>query len=125
MTNKNARDTFDEIIALTVKVTDLVEEFGNFDVTEREKMLTDFFEKEQKGIKEKDEIPVRLIRTAEMLLGVGTKKVAALLGRTLDHENLDVRMLAGDVLMHLAEDGLDAIMPAVDAVLEKGDIGAE
>lgn len=125
MTTKTVDDTFKEIIDLTEKTTALMESFGDFDVTDRERILSAHFEKEIGKIGAADEISVRLIRTAEMLIGLGTPKVVSLLAKGLDHDNLDVRMLSGDVLMHLAEDGLDTIMPAVDAVLKTAGVGAE
>jgi HEAT repeat protein len=125
MISMSPGDTFKQIIELTEKTTALMEAFGELDLKEREAILTESFQKEADAVNAKDEISIRLIRTAEMLIGASTPKVAALLGKALDHENLDVRMLAGDVLMHMAEDGLDAIMPAVAAVLEKSGIGAE
>ena len=109
MTSMTPRDTFKQIIELTEKTTALMEAFGELDLKEREAILTESFQKEAGAVKAKDEISIRLIRTAEMLIGASTPKVAALLGGALDHENLDVRMLAGDVLMHIAEEGLDNI----------------
>ena len=125
MNQKNANDTFNEIIELTERTSELMEAFAGFDAADRESILADYFAKELDSLGEKDEISIRLFRTAEMLIGVGTPKVAALLGQGLDHDNLDVRMLTGDVLMHLAEDGLESIMPAVDAVLAGSDLAQQ
>jgi hypothetical protein len=125
MTQKKAKDIFNEIIELTEKTTELMEAFQDCDASEQEAILTDIFSKEIATIEEKDDISIRLLRTTEMLVNVGTPGVVTLLARGLDNDNLDVRMLSGDALMHLAEEGLETIMPAVEAVLESGGVGAE
>jgi HEAT repeat protein len=125
MIQKNAKDIFNEIIELTEKTTELMGTFQDCDTAEQEAILSDNFSREIEHLGEKDDISIRLLRTTEMLVNVGTPGVVTLLAKGLDNDNLDVRMLSGDALMHLAEEGLETIMPAVETVLEKGGVGAE
>ncbi len=122
---KSAGEIFNEIIDLTEQTVALMESFGEFETKEQEDVLISYFTAQTGKMASDADLPIRLIRTAEMLIGLGGEAVARHFGAGLDSPNLDIRMLSGDSLMHLGEDGVDAIMPAVEVVLEKESTGAE
>ncbi len=125
MSQNSAKDTFNEIIQVIQRTAELMETFGEADKEEREAVLSAYFSEALDSVGEKDDPPLPLIHTAEMLIDLATPKAAKLLGQGLCHPSLEIRILSGNALMHLAEEGLRAIQPAVDFVLEKGGVGAE
>ncbi len=120
-----ARETIQEIIALDQKITELKEVLDGFPKKEQEDTLVDFFLGMLEELGEEDPLSIGLIRIAEMLLSHSSDRITKILGNGLGHPNSDVRLLSGDALLHLAEDGLDNIMPAVEDALEKGGLQAD
>jgi len=120
-----ARETIKEIIALDIKTTQLKEKFDAYPQPEQETTLIEFFEQMLGELGEDDPLSIGLIRIAEMLLSHGSQTVTVTLSKGLGHANPDARLLSGDALLHLAEDGLDHIMPAVDDALKEGGLQAE
>ncbi len=121
----NAKDTFKEIMSLTEKTAALMDEFAGLDAKDQEGVLVDAFSAQTKNIEPDADVPVTLVRTAELLVGVMTEKAVTTLASGLGNENATVRMLCGDALMHVAEDDLQLLKPAIDDVLKKGGTAAE
>jgi HEAT repeat protein len=121
----NAKDTFKEIMSLTEKTADLMDQFTEFDTAAQEEVLTAAFAAQIKNIDPEADVPITLVRTAEMLVGVTSGKAVSTLCTGLGSENATVRMLCGDALVHAAEDDLELIKPAVEEVLKKGGTAAE
>ncbi|MCP4604036.1 MAG: hypothetical protein GY847_26525 [Proteobacteria bacterium] len=120
-----ANETLQKIIGLDEKIAEFKEEFEKFPYDEQENVLTEYYAKMLEALGGNDPVPVGLVRVAEMLLTHGTARTTRLLSDGLGHVNLDVRLLSGDVLLHLAEEGLEQIMPAVEEALTKGGLRAE
>ena len=121
----NAKDTFHEIIVLTDKTTELMETFGTFPPSEQEAVLGDAFETAIGNLGDDDEVPITLVRCAEMLVGVMTENVVKTLTAGLAHGNPTVRLLSGDAITHIAEENLELLKPAIDEVLKEGSGAAE
>lgn len=121
----NAEDTFKEIMDLTEKTSQLMDDFAGLDTAEQETVLTASFSKQIEAISSEADVPITLVRTAEMLVGVMTEKSLKVLASGLGSENATVRMLCGDALMHAAEDDLELFKPAIDDVLKAGGTAAE
>ena len=121
----NAKDTFQKIMKLTEETSDLMDAFAELDNAAQESVLTAAFVDQTKNIDPDADVPITLVRTAEMLVGVMTEKSVATLAAGLGNENATVRMLCGDALMHIAEDDLELLKPAVDNVLKMGGTAAE
>ncbi len=121
----NAKNTFQEIIALTEKTSKLMDDFTEFDKSEQEAVLVSAFAEQTKDIDPDADVPITLVRTAEMLVGVMTEKSAGALCSGLSSENATVRMLCGDAIMHVAEDDLNLLKPSIDQILKKGGTAAE
>ncbi len=121
----NAKDTFKEIMSLTEKTAELMDQFTEFDAKDQDEVLTAAFKEQIKGIEPEADVPITLVRTAEMLVGVNTEGAVSTLCIGLGSENATVRMLCGDALVHAAEDDLELIKPAIDEVLKKGGTAAE
>lgn len=109
-----------KIIELDEKIAGLKAEFDALQTGEKETALTAYFNGELEKLGEDDDISVGLVRAAEMLLSSGSDKTARVLGAGLVHGNQDVRLICQDALAHLAEDGLERIMPLVEEALTKG-----
>lgn len=120
-----AKDTYHKIVELTEQTTNLMEAFGAFETEDQEAVLADAFKKDIADLKEDEEIPITLIRCAEMLVGVMTENVVKTLILGLDHDNPTVRLLSGDAITHVAEENIDLIKPALDDVLKSGGTAAE
>ena len=121
----NAKDTFKKIMELTEETSKLMDEFAEIDNTDQESVLTAAFAEQTQSIDPEADVPITLVRTAEMLVGVMTDRAVATLAAGLGSENATVRMLCGDALMHIAEDDLELLKPAVEDVLKKGGTAAE
>ncbi len=120
-----AKDTYQKIVELTERTTELMENFGTFKTADQEAVLAEAFEKSIADLKEADEIPITLIRCAEMLVGVMSENVVKTLVLGLGHDNPTVRLLSGDAITHVAEENLELIKPAVEDVLKAGGTAAE
>jgi HEAT repeat protein len=120
-----AKDTFQEIIALTDKTTELMEAFGAFPPADQETVLGDAFKTAIAKLGEDDEVPITLVRCAEMLVGVMTENVVKILVQGLAHVNPTVRLLSGDAVTHIAEENMELLKPAIDDVLAEGSRAAE
>lgn len=121
----NAKDTFKEIMTLTEKTSNLMDEFSGMETAAQEEVLVAAFSGQVKGIDSEADVPVTLVRTAELLVNVMTEKAVTTLAGGLGSENPTVRMLCGDALMHVAEDDLELLKPAIDDILKKGGTAAE
>lgn len=115
-----AQQIIQKIIELDEKIAVLKVEFDSLPSGDREKALAEYFSGETDKIGEDDDISVGVVRAAEMLLSSGGDKTAEVLGAGLAHPNPDVRLICQDALAHLAEDGLDRIMPLVEKALKNG-----
>jgi hypothetical protein len=122
---KSASETFGEIVKLSEQTIELMEAFDKFDPEEQEEVLLSYFTMVLKETPEDADLSIGFLRAAEILVGLESENLSQLLGQGLDHVNPDIRMISEDALTHLAEEGLDYLMPAVEGVLEREGIGAE
>lgn len=120
----SAKETMQKMVALDEKIGGLREEFDEFSEQERDKVLSEEFDRIMKEIGEYDPMPVSLFRVADLLSGLSGDRPAEILAKGLDHENPDVRLLSGETLLQIAEEGLDRIMTVVDEAVAKGGIMA-
>ncbi len=120
-----AKETLQQIIGLDEKIAELREQYDGFPPEEQEEVLCDFYKEALGKLGESEPVPIGLVRVAEMLLSLGSDNATRLLSDGLAHPNPDARLLSGDALLHLAEEGLELIMPAVEAALEDGGLRAE
>ena len=120
-----AKDTYQKIVELTEQTTALMEAFGAFEIEDQEAVLEAAFKSTIASLKEEDEIPIPLIRCAEMLVGVMTENVVKTLILGLEHANPTVRLLSGDAITHVAEENLSLLGPAIDDILKSGSAAAE
>ncbi len=121
----SARQTIQDIIGLDEQIASLRDKFEQFPRTDQEEVLIESYKKMHDQIGESDAIPFGLVRITEMLINYNSAAVAKLLGAGLGHPNPDVRLLSGDAMLHLTEEGLERIMPAVEDTLKEGGLGAE
>ena len=121
----SARETIQEIIDLDERIAQLRDKFEQFQTEEQEAVLIEAYRKMRDALGENDVLPFGMVRITEMLINYHNPPVAKLLGAGIGHANPDVRLLSGDALLHLAENGLAAILPAVEDVLAAGGLGAE
>jgi len=120
----NAKKVLSDIIELDSKIAKLRDEFDACDESEQVKVLDELFACELKAIGEEDSVSIALVRGTDMLVPLGEKGAAAL-AKGLTHANPDVRSLAGEALLGIAEEGLAPIRPAIDFALKAGCPAAE
>jgi HEAT repeat protein len=121
----SARQTIQEIIGLDEQIATLRDKFEQYPRPDQETVLIESYRKMHDQIGENDALPFGLVRITEMLINYDSVAVAKLLGAGLGHPNPDVRLLSGDAMLHLTEEGLERIMPAVEDTLKEGGLGAE
>jgi HEAT repeat protein len=121
----SARQTIQEIIGLDEQIASLRDKFEQYPKTDQEEVLIESYKKMHDQIGENDTLPFGLVRITEMLINYDSVAVAKLLGVGLGHPNPDVRLLSGDAMLHLAEAGLERIMPAVEDSLKESGLAAE
>lgn len=120
-----AKDIIEQIVELDEKIAGLRARFEELPPQEQIEVLTAQFAKSIKKTSEDDPVSFHILRCAEMMGELDSPAVARALADGLGHENADVRLIAGDALHHMAEHGLDRIMPAVESALEEGGLRAE
>ncbi|MCP4677279.1 MAG: hypothetical protein GY854_17545 [Deltaproteobacteria bacterium] len=120
-----AMETLQKIIGLDEQIAVLKEEFGTLPKEEQQKALTERFNDMLGALDENAPVSMGLVRVTEMLLFHGNDWTTQLLGKGLGHPNQDVRLLCGDAILHLAEEGIELIMPVVEDALANGGILAE
>ena len=121
----SARQTIQEIIGLDEQIASLRDKFEQYPRSDQEEVLIESYKQMHDQIGANDALPFGLVRITEMLINYDSEAVAKLLGAGLGHPNPDVRLLSGDAMLHLTEEGLQRIMPAVEEILERGGLGAE
>ncbi len=115
-----ALETLKKIIGLDEQIVTLKEEFSTFPNEEQQKVLTERFTEMLEALDENTPVSMGLVRVTEMLLFHGNDWTTQLLGKGLGHPNQDMRLLCGDAILHLAEEGIEFIMPVVEDALAKG-----
>lgn len=120
----DARKIIEEVISLDDRISRLRDEFDKLPREDRAAALVELFDRERKAIGADGDITIGVVRATDMVCGL-EEGAAAILAEGLKHGNPDVRQLAGEAIMGLAEDGLDEIAPAIDAALEAGPPASE
>lgn len=120
----DANKIIEEIISLDSQISELRDKFDELPEEARAQALSGFYEKARTDIGETDPLSIGLIRATDMICGLDDN-AATILALGLDHPNADVRQLAGEALISIAEDGLDEIVPAIDAALKSGSPASE
>ena len=119
----NAQKILDEILALDAKIADLRDQFKELDEGSRftalETLTYDLFQRTG----DLDPMPMSMLRAVDLVCDL--EKGAVILGAGMGHPNENVRELCGHSLVTLSEEGSDAIVPAVDLVLETGGHAAQ
>ena len=121
----SATDILKKIIDLDEQIATLKEEFDAQSENEKAEVLEQRLAGLQAEDFNKDDVPLALARCLDMIGGLGDDHAVRILARGMQHENADVRDLCGQVIYMLSEEGIAAIMPAVEIALEKGGILAE
>ena len=120
----DARQILEKIIGLEHEIMNLQDKFDDAPQDDRREALTTRFDALQRDTGENDEVPMEFIRVAQMIAPL--EGGAALLATGMSHSNDDLRHLCGEALLSIAdEDGVGAIVPAVDYALDKKDISAK
>ena len=120
----NAKKLLSDIIELDSKIADLRDAFDECAEREQDQALAEVLDRELKAAGDGDPVSIPLVRAADMAIPLG-ERGARLLARGLAHGNPDVRRLAGEALLGIAEDGFALIRPAVDFALGAGCPAAE
>jgi HEAT repeat protein len=119
----DANEILEKIIGLDEQIMKLQDSFDEVPEGDRATALTGRYGKLLSATGKEDSIPIEIIRVAEMICTL--ENSAALLAEGLSHSNEDIRHLCGDALISIgSEDGIGAIVPAVDYALEKKDVSA-
>jgi HEAT repeat protein len=121
----SARQTIQEILGLDERISELRDTFEQYPREDQEQVLIASYKAMHDKLGENDPLPFGLVRITEMLINYDSPAVSKLLGAGLGHPNPDVRLLSGDAILHMTEEGLERIMPAVEDVLSEGGLGAE
>jgi HEAT repeat protein len=120
----SAKKLLSDIIELDSKIADLRDAFDECEASDQKRALAEMFDVELKTIGGEDPVSIALVRAADMAIPL-REDGAELLARGLAHGNPDVRSVAGESLLGIAEDGFAAIRPAVDFALGAGCPAAE
>lgn len=120
----SAKKLLADIIELDSRIADLRDAFDERPEDEQVGALAEVFDRELAAIGDGDPVTIPLVRAADMAVPLRGRG-AALLAGGLAHGNPDVRGLAGETLLGIAEDGLAHIRPAVDHALRAGRPAAE
>ena len=115
----SAKKLLADIIELDSKIGELRDAFDESDAAEQVKALGEVLDRELAAVGEDDPLSIALVRTTDMAIPLG-ERGAKLLARGLSHSNPDVRRLAGESLLGVAEDGFALIRPAIDFALGAG-----
>jgi HEAT repeat protein len=121
----SAKELFQEIIDLDEKINSLREQFESCPLDDQLTVLSDVFRDGIAKLKEEDPLSMSLVRVTEMLCHIPSDSTAKIVGEGLDHSNPGVRLLSGDALLHMTDEGLGKIMPAIEDALAKGGIRAQ
>lgn len=121
----SANETLKEIINLDKKIADKKEEFDKFPPEEKDTVLIASYEAALEKLEDDSPVSLDAVRVAEMLICQQSDRAVGALGKGLGHPNPDMRMLSGDALLHIAEEGLERIMPVVEDALKNGGLMAE
>ena len=117
----SAKEILNKIIALDEEILKLQDEFDGINEADREKSLLEAADAVLKDLKDDDFVPLSLIRIVEMM---GTLDNAAnILVSGLLNSNEEIRQIFGEALITIGnEDGIEAVIPAIDKVIENNDI---
>lgn len=120
----SAKKLLADIIELDSRIAELRDAFDERDEAEQTAALREALDRELAAVGEEDPVSITLVRTTDMAIPLG-KRGAELLARGLSHSNPDVRRLAGESLLGVAEDGFALVRPAIDYALGAGCPAAE
>jgi len=120
----SAKKLLSDIIELDSKIAVLRDAFDECDEDDQRGALGEVLDRELKAIGDDDPVSIALVRTADMSIPL-RERGAELLARGLSHGNPDVRSVAGESLLGIAEDGFARIRTAVDYALGAGCPAAE
>jgi HEAT repeat protein len=120
----SAKKLLADIIELDSKIADLRDSFDECEEAEQTRALTEVLDRELAAVGDDDPVSIALVRATDVAIPLG-ERGAKLLARGLTHSNPDVRRLAGEALLGIAEDGFAHIRPAVDFALGAGCPAAE
>jgi len=120
----SAKKLLSDIIELDSKIAELRDSFDECEEAEQIRALKEVLERELAAVVEEEPVSIALVRATDMTIPLGARG-AELLARGLSHVNPDVRRLAGEALLGIAEDGLVHIRPAIDYALGAGCPAAE
>lgn len=121
----DVRESVEQIFELDEKINALKLAFEQSDPTERASVLFELFNDATGELGDDDPVSLKLIRIVELLSTLEGDKPAQILSSGFDHENEEIRELCAEALAHLAIDGVDQILPAVEEALDTGGNRAE
>ena len=120
----SAKKLLSDIIELDSKIADLRDAFDECEEDDQKRALAEVLDRELKAIGNEDPVSIALVRAADMSIPLRGRG-AELLARGLSHGNADIRSVAGESLLGIAEDDFASIRPAVDYALGTGCPAAE
>ena len=120
----SAKKLLADIIELDSKIAELRDAFDGCEGADQAAALTEVLDRELAAVGEEDPVTIALVRATDMTIPLA-ERGAKLLARGLAHGNPDVRRLAGEALLGIAEDGFARIRPAIDFALGAGCPAAE
>jgi HEAT repeat protein len=119
-----AKDIIADITSLDERIAELRAALDELPTAELERALEEQLREVLGATGEDDPLPLPLVRLVDITCGLD-QGAAEILTVALDSPNPDVRQLAGEALLTLTEEGLEAIMPAVEHALRQGGTAAE
>jgi HEAT repeat protein len=119
----NAKTSLAKIIDLDSQILDLRDQFEEFPEKEKKDALENFCTGQLKNTGVLDELPLSLVRATDMICSL--EDGAVILSKGLFHPNQEIRHLFGEALITMGDEGVEAIVPAVDSVLKQGGIAAK
>jgi HEAT repeat protein len=119
------KKVIEEIFELDEQVTRLKEKLKEYPEGEQAELLTNLFCSALDNIGEVDQLSLKFVRVVELMGDLDGASLIRVLSRGLDHPNVDVRLSCAETLLHLAEDDLEQISPAIDEALGKGGLMAQ
>jgi HEAT repeat protein len=120
----DAKALVDEIVELDQQIAELRDRFEGLPTEQRTATLAELFARSLGDTGPDSPVPLALVRATDLVFGL-EDAAAGILAPALDHPNSDVRHLAGEALIGLAEDGVQLIVPAVDHALGSEGSAAE
>ena len=101
-----AKSLVNQIVDLDQRIAELRDRFEGLPLAERVSTLGELFTERCRETGPDDPVSLALVRTTDLTFGL-EDAAAAILAPALEHANPDLRHLAGEALIGLAEEGVE------------------